>query len=186
VARQNVKAMQPGNYDYILTLCASCGSHLKHNFLKIFDKDAAPPADLQAFTDKIIDFSSFMANVLKVTPEAFEGTAKKVAYHSPCHLCRGLQVVEEPRKLIELAGFEYVRSKDEDVCCGFGGSYSVDFPEISSEILKKKLDNIEETDAQLLVTDCPGCVLQLRGGLDKRRGKLQVKHIAEILSEVSK
>ena len=186
VARQNIKAMQPGNYDYILTLCASCGSHLKHNFLKIFDKDVAPPADLQAFTDKIIDFSSFMANVLKVSPEAFEGTEKKVAYHSPCHLCRGLQVVEEPRKLIELAGFEYVWSKDEDVCCGFGGSYSVDFPEISSEILKKKLDNIEETDAQLLVTDCPGCVLQLRGGLDKRRGKLQVKHIAEILSEVSK
>ncbi len=136
--------------------------------------------------DKIIDFSSFMANVLKISPEEFKGTGEKVAYHAPCHLCRGLQVVEEPRKLIEIAGYEYVQSKDEDVCCGFGGSYSVDFPEISAEILKKKLDNIEEVDAELLVTDCPGCVIQLRGGMDKRGTKIQVRHIAEILAEALK
>ncbi len=97
-----------------------------------------------------------------------------------------MRVTEESRKLIEQAGYEYVPSKDEDVCCGFGGSYSVDFPEISSEILKKKLDNIQETDAELLVTDCPGCVLQIRGGMDKRGGTIQVKHIAEILAEGKK
>jgi len=124
-----------------------------------------------------------MVNVLNVSSEEFKGIHKKVAYHSPCHLCRGLQVIEEPRKLIELAGYEYVRSKDEDVCCGFGGSYSVDFPEISSEILNKKLDNIEDTDAQLLVTDCPGCVLQLRGVMDKRGGRIEVKHISEAVAE---
>jgi iron-sulfur cluster protein len=186
VALQNIKAMQPRDYDYILTPCASCGSHLKHNYLKIFDRDPAAPANLEAFMDKIIDFSSFMANVLKISPEEFKGTGEKVAYHAPCHLCRGLQVVEEPRKLIEIAGYEYVQSKDEDVCCGFGGSYSVDFPEISAEILKKKLDNIEEVDAELLVTDCPGCVIQLRGGMDKRGTKIQVRHIAEILAEALK
>jgi iron-sulfur cluster protein len=182
VARQNIKAMQAENYDYILTMCASCGSHLKNNYLKMFDKDPAAPSGLKVFMDKIIDFSSFMANVLSISPEGFQKTAQKVAYHSPCHLCRGLHVVEEPRKLIELAGYEYVQSKDEDVCCGFGGSYSVDFPDISSEILKNKLDNVERAEAQFLVTDCPGCVLQLRGGIDKRGGKIQVKHIAEILA----
>lgn len=186
VALQNIKAMQPRDYDYILTLCASCASHLKHNYPKIFKEDPDKPANLKVFVDKIIDFSSFMVNVLNVSSEEFKGIHKKVAYHSPCHLCRGLQVIEEPRKLIELAGYEYVRSKDEDVCCGFGGSYSVDFPEISSEILKKKLDNIEDTDAQLLVTDCPGCVIQLRGGMDKRGSKIQVKHLAEILAEGKK
>ncbi|MDY6791567.1 MAG: LUD domain-containing protein [Thermodesulfobacteriota bacterium] len=186
VALQNIKAMQPRDYDYILTLCASCASHLKHNYPKIFKEDPDTLASLKLFADKIIDFSSFMVNVLNVSAEEFEGIHKKVAYHSPCHLCRGLHVVEEPRKLIELAGYEYVRSKDEDVCCGFGGSYSVDFPEISSAILKKKLDTIEDTDAQLLVTDCPGCVIQLRGGMDKRRSKIQVKHIAEVLAEGKK
>ena len=91
--------------------------------------------------------------------------------------------IEEPRKLIQIAGHTYVPSKDEDVCCGFGGSYSIDFPEISSEILKKKLDNVEGANVELLVTDCPGCVIQLRGGLDKRGGKIQVKHISEVLAE---
>ena len=94
-----------------------------------------------------------------------------------------MRVTEEPRRLIEIAGYEYVPSKDEDVCCGFGGSYSVDFPEISSEILKKKLDNVQDSDARLLVTDCPGCVIQLRGGMDKRKSKIQVKHIVEVLAE---
>jgi iron-sulfur cluster protein len=183
VLLQNMKAVVSEKYDYILTLCASCGSHLKHNFPKLFEQDPNPPAGLKAFTDKIIDFSSFMANVLEVSADEFKQTGKKVAYHAPCHLCRGLQVTEEPRKLIQQAGYEYVPSEDEDVCCGFGGSYSVDFPEISSEILKKKLDNIQKTDAEILVTDCPGCVIQLRGGMDKRRGKIQVKHIAEIIAE---
>jgi iron-sulfur cluster protein len=183
VALQNIRAVRPENYDYILTLCASCASHLKHNGFKIFKKDSAWLGKLKEFSDKIIDFSSFMVNVLNVSSDEFRATHKKVAYHAPCHLCRGLHVTTEPRKLIQLAGYTYVRSKDEDVCCGFGGSYSIDFPEISAEILKKKLDTVENTPAELLVTDCPGCILQLRGGMDKRSGKIQVKHIAELLAE---
>ena len=183
VALQNLKAVMPEKYDYILTLCASCGSHLKHNYPKIFKDTSLKPENLKVFTDKIIDFSSFVVNVLKASSEDFKATGEKVAYHSPCHLCRGMQVTNEPRKLIEIAGYQYVRSKDEDVCCGFGGSYSVDFPEISAEILKKKLDHVEDTDARILVTDCPGCVLQLRGGMDKRGRKIQVKHITELIAE---
>jgi len=183
VALQNLKAVMSEKYDYILTLCASCGSHLKHNYPKIFKDASLRPENLKAFTDKIIDVSSFVVNVLKASSEDFNVAGEKVAYHSPCHLCRGMKVANEPRKLIELAGYDYVKSKDEDVCCGFGGSYSVDFPEISAEILKKKLDNVEAADARILVTDCPGCVLQLRGGMDKRGGKIQVKHITELIDE---
>ncbi|MCJ7542210.1 MAG: LUD domain-containing protein [Desulfobacterales bacterium] len=183
VALQNLKAVMSEKYDYILTLCASCGSHLKHNYPKIFKDASLRPENLKAFTDKIIDFSSFVVNVLKASSEDFKVTGEKVAYHSPCHLCRGMQVTNEPRKLIEIAGYKYVPSKDEDVCCGFGGSYSVDFPEISAEILKKKLDDVQATDARLLVSDCPGCVLQLGGGMDKRGRGIQVKHIAELIAE---
>jgi iron-sulfur cluster protein len=183
VALQNLKAVMSEKYDYILTLCASCGSHLKHNYPKIFKDASLTPENLKAFTDKIIDFSSFVVNVLKASSKDFNVTVEKVAYHSPCHLCRGMQVTNEPRKLIEIAGYQYVPSKDEDVCCGFGGSYSVDFPEISAEILKKKLDDVQATDARILVSDCPGCVLQLGGGMDKRGGEIQVKHITELLAE---
>ncbi|PLX53938.1 MAG: (Fe-S)-binding protein [Desulfobacteraceae bacterium] len=183
VALQNLKAVMSEKYDYILTLCASCGSHLKHNYPKIFKDASLTPENLKAFSDKIIDFSSFVVNVLKASSKDFNVTVEKVAYHSPCHLCRGMQVTNEPRKLIEIAGYQYVPSKDEDVCCGFGGSYSVDFPEISAEILKKKLDDVQAADARILVSDCPGCVLQLGGGMDKRGGEIQVKHITELLAE---
>ena len=90
---------------------------------------------LRILQDKIIDFSSFMVNILKVAPEEFLQNQTRVAYHSPCHLCRGLGVTREPRELLQTAGLDYAPCKDEDVCCGFGGSYSLEFPEISAEIL---------------------------------------------------
>ncbi len=184
VAIQNLKAVNPVDYDYVLTLCASCGSHLKENYPILLAADTRLKEKLGQLTEKIVDFSSFMQNVLQVPPEKFEGKDKKTAYHSPCHLCRGLNVIQEPRNLLKTAGLEYVPAKDEDVCCGFGGSFSIDFPEISAEILKRKLDNVEETSAEILVTDCPGCVLQLRGGMDKRATKkIQVKHIAEVVAD---
>ena len=95
-------------------------------------------------------------------------------------------MTKEPRELLSTAGLEYVAAKDEDVCCGFGGSFSIDFPEISAELLKRKLDNVEAAGAETLVTDCPGCVLQLRGGMEKRGGRIKVKHIAEIVAEQRK
>jgi iron-sulfur cluster protein len=186
VAIQNLKAIDPADFDYIVTLCASCGSHLKENYPKLLAGEPAVEVKAQQFRDKIVDFSSFMTRILKVDPEEFKKTNKKVAYHSPCHLCRGLGVTKEPRELLGAAGLEYIPAKDEDVCCGFGGSYSIDFPEISAELLKRKLDNAESTGAQVLVTDCPGCVLQLRGGMDKRGGTIEVKHIAEVVADEKK
>ncbi len=182
VAMQNLNAINPEKYDYIVTLCASCGSHLKENFPKILWDSPKPERRLNEFTEKVIDISSFLINVLKAGPENFSSSGKKVAYHSPCHLCRGLGITKEPRKLIETAGFEYVPYDNEDVCCGFGGSYSVEYPEISSRILDKKLKSVEKTRAKILVTDCPGCVLQLKGGMDKKGKNIEVKHIVEILS----
>lgn len=185
VAVKNIEAVDPADYDYILTLCASCASHIKENYPRLVGNDE-PDIGVKArqFADKVIDFSSFMVNVLGVKPESFRGRYKKVAYHAPCHLCRGLKVTREPRELIAAAGYEYAPAKDEDVCCGFGGSYSVDFPEISAELLSRKLENLEATGAELIVTDCPGCVLQIRGGMDKRKGgKIEVKHIVEAVAE---
>ena len=188
LAVQNIQAFSAKHYDYILTLCASCASHLTHNYKRIFREaekpasDFEPGSDLKLFTDKIIDFSSFMDKVYTFS-QTRQNINTRVTYHAPCHLCRGLHVTDEPRALIQKAGYTYVPSKDEDVCCGFGGSYSVDFPEISSEILKKKLDNVEASGADILVTDCPGCVMQLKGGLDKRQSPVKVLHLVELLAK---
>jgi iron-sulfur cluster protein len=186
VALQNLKAIDPADYDYIVTLCASCASHLKEAYPRLLEDEPGLAVKVQQLTDKLIDFSSFMTKVLKVSPEEFQGSRKKVAYHSPCHLCRGLGVTQEPRDLLAAAGLDYLTARREDVCCGMAGSYSFEFPELSAELLRQKLDAVEETGAELLVTDCPGCVLQLRGGMDKRGAKIKVKHIAEAVAEEKK
>ncbi len=186
VALQNLAALDPADYDYIIVLCASCGSHMKEAYPKLLAETPGASVKVQQLLGKLMDFSSFFTRVLKVKPEMFRGDKKKVAYHSPCHLCRGMGVVQEPRELLATAGLEYLPARDEDTCCGMGGTFSTEFPELSAELLKKKLDAVEETGADLLVTDCPGCVLQLRGGMDKRGGKVKVKHIAEAVAEETK
>ena len=186
IAGQNVKAFSAGNYDYIVTLCASCGSHIKENFPKLLTKNGEVPKNVQAFSDKLIDFSSFMNDVVKVKGEDFMNLGRKVTYHYPCHLVRGLEVTEAPMALLEKAGVNYKESNECQVCCGFSGSFSVDFPMISKNMLAHKLDNAEATGATTLVTDCPGCVLQLRGGAEQRGMNLTVKHMAEVLLEEKK
>ncbi len=128
VAVQNLEALDPRGYDYILVLCASCGSHLKEGYPRLLAKKPEMAEKLRLLGDKLIDFSSFMVNILKVTPEEFLQNQTRVAYHSPCHLCRGLGVTREPRALLRTAGLDYAPCQDEDVCCGFGDPTRWNFP----------------------------------------------------------
>ncbi|WP_018123847.1 L-lactate dehydrogenase (quinone) large subunit LdhH [Desulfovibrio oxyclinae] len=186
VAVQNMRAFEGGQYDYIITMCASCAAHLKHNYKKLVGKNPRLSMQADKFGEKIIDFSTFMNDVLKVDASDFTGSTQKATYHAPCHLCRGLDVHEAPRELISKAGLEYVECDEEEVCCGFGGTFSVKFPELSEQLLKNKLNNVEKTGAGVLLTDCPGCIMQLRGGLKKRGSDIKVRHVAEALADASK
>jgi iron-sulfur cluster protein len=179
VARQNIEAMA-GNYDYIITLCASCASHLKHNYPFLLGEN---DAQAKAFADKVIPFSAFMTDVLGVTDEKFNQTQQRATLHAPCHLCRGMGVVEQPRKLLALGGYEYAQADQEQVCCGFGGTYSAKFPGVSEQILKNKLADAARTAAEVLVTECPGCIMQLRGGAEMNKSGFAVRHIAEVLAD---
>ena len=176
VARQNIQAFDPAQYDYIVTLCASCASHMKHTYPRILEGNP----EAQVYADRVKDFASFLRDVLELSEEDFNKSSETVCYHSPCHECRGMEVVDQPRDLIKITA-EYKPAAEEQVCCGFGGSYSVKFPEISSQILSKKLDNFEASGATTLLTNCPGCVMQLRGGEEKRGNKLKVEHMSEFL-----
>ena len=174
VARQNVAAFA-GEYDAIVTLCASCASHLKHGYARLLGDDAT------AFSAKVMDFSSFVAQYQLLTLNSQLST-EKVAYHASCHLCRELGVKEAPRALIRQVA-EYVPSAEEESCCGFGGTFSAKFPEISAELMRKKLAHVTESGAKRLVLDCPGCAMQLKGGADKLGLDLKVTHISELLAE---
>lgn len=179
VAQQNIAAMS-GNYDYIVTLCASCASHLKHNYPFLLGEN---DAEAKAFAEKVIPFSAFMTDVLGVTTDKFKQTQERATLHAPCHLCRGMGVVEQPRELLALGGYEYAQAAQEQVCCGFGGTYSTKFPGISEQILKNKLTDAARTGAEVLVTECPGCIMQLRGGAEVNKSGFTVRHIAEVLAD---
>ena len=175
VARQNMAAFSD-DYDAIVTLCASCASQLKHQYVKLLGDEA------KSFSDKVCDFSSFCHDRLGLTEAVYEPTSKKTAYHASCHLCRGLNGSGKARSLVKAAA-NYVAVREEETCCGFGGSYSLKYPEVSAELLRQKLDGIAAAGAERVALDCPGCAMQIRGGADRRKMKLDVVHVAEILAE---
>ncbi|MCL1985832.1 MAG: LUD domain-containing protein [Betaproteobacteria bacterium] len=181
LARQNAKAFDSVRYDAILTLCASCASHIRHAYPSILGTDS-DAFRARSFSEKTTDFSSFVHDVLGLDAGHFVNKGQKVCYHASCHLCRGLGVRDAPRALIR-ASAEYVPAAEEELCCGFGGSYSVKFPEISAQLLDKKLEHYAAAGASRLVVDCPGCVMQLRGGATKKGMTLTVTHLAELLAE---
>lgn len=182
VAKQNIAAFGSTEYDAIITLCASCASHLKHSYPEILGDEASTLPAAKAFAAKITDFSSFVYDKLGLRAGDFTNSGEKVTYHASCHLCRGLNVKKAPRDLIA-ATAEYVPCNEEEVCCGFGGTYSAKFPEVSAQLLEKKLNNLKETGATRMVVDCPGCVMQIRGGVEKHGIAVKVDHIAELLAE---
>ncbi|MGI9535957.1 MAG: L-lactate dehydrogenase (quinone) large subunit LdhH, partial [Desulfocapsaceae bacterium] len=108
VALQNLKAFIDEEVDYIVTLCASCASHLKHNYPVLLENNHKLADQVDAFCAKVIDLSSFVHDVLKVNPEDFDGDGKKVTFHAPCHLCRGLDVHDAPKNLMQSAGMDYI------------------------------------------------------------------------------
>lgn len=180
VALQNAEAFADGDYDAIVTLCASCASFLKKSYPEMDGFRIEEKELIKKFADKIIDFRSFVN--IHCTDIAFENKNEKVTYHAPCHLIRGLNIKESPEELIKKAGYEFTRSEFEDQCCGFGGTYTVKYPEISASQLNKKLQAAEESGAEILITECPGCIMHLKGGADKQKRKISVMHLAEILS----
>ena len=183
VARQNVRAFVDGNYDYIITLCASCGSTLKFQYPTYLANDSDISAGvLDRFVNKITDLSTFCRDVLDLKPEDFTNTHEKVTFHGSCHQCRAMKAAGKSRELIGSAA-DYVPCNEEEVCCGFGGTYSVKFPEISAEIISRKVKNIVDTKAERVVMDCPGCVLQIRGHVEKANAGVKVTHLSELMAE---
>ena len=134
--------------------------------------------------DKAYDFCKLFYELGGVT-ETGDGKPVKITYHDSCHLKRSLRVSKEQRELLKnTKGVEFVEMNDCDNCCGFGGSYSLLYPEISAPILEKKIQNIKESGADVVALDCPGCLMQIKGGLDARGiDDIKVKHTAEIIAE---
>ena len=107
-------------------------------------------------------------------------TNATITFHEPCHLGRGQGVRKQPRELLKEAG-NYVEMKGADACCGGAGSFHIDYPEISASLLDKKRINIENTHADIVVTECPTCLVQMNKAAERSGGKFKVMHISQVL-----
>ncbi|HTG00290.1 MAG TPA: (Fe-S)-binding protein, partial [Nitrospirota bacterium] len=186
-AVDNIKALTEGEAKYVISACPTCTVALKHEFIKALESEGRTEwlAKARELSVKTIDFSSLVEKLVKdgkLTLQDAQGLGK-VTYHDSCHLKRTLNAVEPPRVLLVKAGYPIVEMNESDNCCGMGGSYTIKQPEISAEILKRKLENIKATSAETVAVDCPGCIMQIRGGLDKEGSAVRVKHTAELIAE---
>lgn len=179
----NVAAFK--DLDYIITDCATCASAMKDYEKFLADNDGRKQAYAQ-FAGKIKDITEFLVDVLKLPASAYhaapEFRGKTVTFHEPCHLGRYLGVKEPPRYILKsIPEIKYVEMPDADRCCGMAGSFSLYFYDLSKKIADKKAECIAVTGADIVVTDCPGCQIQLLDTLTRLKMPQQVRHIMDLL-----
>ena len=186
-AADNIEALLAERADYVVSACPTCTVALDHEFIATFQslgqsKNMARARELSA---KVIDFSTLVKKLVdegRLTLKEGE-TLGKITYHDSCHLKRTMHAEKPPRELLTKAGYEIAEMFECDICCGMGGSYSLKLPEVSAPILQRKLKNIKDTGAPVVAMDCPGCVMQIRGGMDQDGAPVQVRHTVELLAE---
>ena len=163
MARQNIAAFEKAGVDFVVTDCATCGSFTKeYAHLLAGDDEWAERA--QAFSSRVRDISEFLIEVS--FGDQLGTVRRKVTYHEPCHLVRGQGITAQPRQLLTaIPGVELVEMKESDWCCGGAGTYNITHPSISAKILDRKMRNVAATGAEVLVSGCPACQMQLGYGI---------------------
>jgi len=177
LARKNTDLAHSLEVDAIITTCATCGSLLKR-YPSLLAED--PDYSAQALASRVRDISEFLMDI-GLIPEM--GTLKhRVTYHDPCHLGRFQKVTSQPRQILQsIPGVEFVEMAESNMCCGAAGSYSLGHYDLSMKVLARKMENVAKTGADLLVTSCPACSLQLAHGLREHGLKVGLNELVELL-----
>ncbi|MBS1112567.1 MAG: Fe-S oxidoreductase [Nitrospirae bacterium] len=169
LARKNVELFSKLNVEAVLSLCPTCTLTIQREY----------PALIGEGIQKAQDISSFLAD--KIASPGFPGRpspAKTVLYHDPCHLKYGLSIEKEPREIIENMGFDLIKT-DGDRCCGFAGIFCFTFQELSHKLLNTCVNDYAKSGAEMIITSCPGCILQLSNGCKDK----QVVHLIEVIEK---
>ena len=181
LARRFLEVFEDGGADYIVSPSGSCTA-MTHHFHHLFEDDEHWRRRAEAVAARTYEFGAFLVNVLKAEDvgASFNG---RVTWHDACHGLRDLGVREEPRKLIRgVRGAEFVELPNADACCGFGGTFSVKYPEISVAILDNKIDAIERAGVRAVVSGDASCLMQISGRLTRNNSTVRTMHLAELLA----
>ncbi|MGE5649615.1 MAG: (Fe-S)-binding protein [Bacillota bacterium] len=171
-------------FDYVVIPSGSCGGNVKIHYMDLFADDPAWLARMRRLAPRVYELTDFLHSVVKL--DRLPGPGKnpgKVTYHDSCCGLRELGVQRQPRELLDKAGVEITEMKDSRQCCGFGGTFSVKYGDISSAIVDEKCANIHECGADAVVLGDLGCMLNIEGRL-RRTGddKTRVLHVAQVLA----
>ncbi len=181
MVRKNVDLASSLEVDAIIATCASCGSLLK-KYPTLLSEDTDYLAQAKALASKVRDISEFLVSIGLVTEM---GTLKKkVTYHDPCHLGRFQKVSEQPRQILKsIPGVEFIEMPESNMCCGAAGSYNLSHYSLSMSVLERKMKNVAQTGADLLITSCPGCTMQLAYGVKSNHLKMKCLELVEFLDQ---
>ncbi|WP_274427016.1 (Fe-S)-binding protein [Chelativorans sp. YIM 93263] len=179
IAKNTIKAFE--EYDYIVAPSGSCAGMLKKHYPLLF-KESAWEERAEAFSARVHELMSFLVDVMGVerVEAAHEGN---VTYHDSCSGLRELGIQEQPRRLLSsVSGLQLKEMRDPDVCCGFGGTFCVKYPDISNKIVAEKTDNIRASGADTLLAGDLGCLMNMAGKLQREGAEVNVRHVAEVLA----
>jgi L-lactate dehydrogenase complex protein LldE len=180
VARRTIPLFEGA--EYVVVPSGSCAAMLRHEYPVLMD-DPAWRRRAQDLARRTYELTQFLVNVLGRT-RFRSAVSGRLAYHASCHLLRGLGEARTPVQLLEnLEGAEVVALPGHDECCGFGGSFAVRMPEVSTAMLDRKVANIEGTGAQCVVACDAGCLMQMGGRLSRRGSAVRAVHLVELLAE---
>lgn len=183
MARQNVALLSEQDVDHLVFSCPTCATTAIREWPRLLADQPEWRKKAEALAAKAMDISAYLVQVLKVDPPSGKLNAK-VTYHDPCHLARGLKVTAEPRALLtSIPGLELTEMKEPNACCGFGGSFSMYYYDLSRRINDDKIKQIADTGADYVVAGCPGCMLHLKDGIHHAQGKQKVVHTIELLAQ---
>ena len=180
IARQTVEAFE--KYDYVVAPSGSCAGMLRHHYPELLVADAGYSARANAVAEKSWELIAFLTDVVGWTgvDAAWPGI---VTYHDACSGLRELGVKDQPRKLLaRVDGLELRELEAPDVCCGFGGTFCVKYPEVSAAMVDKKATDIVATGAATVLSGDLGCLMNISGRLSRRGETVEARHVAEILA----
>ena len=169
--------------DYVVAPSGSCTSMVRVFYPELFAGDAERLRQIAELRRRFLEFSEFLVNVLKVE-DVGASFPHRVAYHDSCHLLRELGIETEPRNLIRaVRGVDFLELKDYQLCCGFGGTFAVKFPEVSVAMAEDKLRAAAASGAEYLVANDASCLMHLAGVIHRRGLPLRTMHLAELLAK---
>ena len=170
------------SYDYVVAPSGSCAAMIKVHYPALFADDPGLAKRARDLADRTYELVSFLTDICGLESVA-AGYAGRVTYHDSCSGLRELGIKDQPRRLISaMAGLELIDLPGADICCGFGGSFCVKYPEVSTEIVARKSADIQATGADTVLAGDLGCLMNMAGHLKRIGATIAVRHVAEVLA----